>query len=367
MMPWIGISLFGAIIIFLVTQLMRTASVFISLGAGTSIIVLLLLLVPVLAFSMGPAVIISLFAVFAKLRETGEQIAIDALGIKQSRIIVSIVGFLLVATLINASLWIFLSPFALNKTRDLVISVLKTKMAEELKPGRFNSPVPGFVFFAEKRDGESFSKVFVEWNAPEGRWEITSSQAKISIKEDLSAHILFSSGRAFMTASKITYAANMPSVTTVSFKSFDLIISIEKALSDKLDFLPQFLCTPTFELLANKDSSSEANERQYAFWRRIAGPVGFFSLTFLGLVAAVGFLNLSPALSGAVAGSAFLLFHLLGRLGESFAEQKLMLPSIAAFLPAIIFIILTAGIMTWKLIRRTLRRRNINNCHYCSK
>ena len=108
MLPWMGASLFGAVVVFLASQLLRIAPVFAGAHAGASELAaaLGLLVIPVIGWALTPAFAISIFAVAGGMSARGEITALDSAGIDRSRLIVGpcLLGLLMTA----ASAWIWL-------------------------------------------------------------------------------------------------------------------------------------------------------------------------------------------------------------------------------------------------------------------
>jgi lipopolysaccharide export LptBFGC system permease protein LptF len=352
--PWMGICLFGAAAVFLVTQLLRTAPIFIGANFITGMQVPLLLSVPVIAFSMGPAFLIALFAVAGKMSEDDELSAIDALGLRRGKIQLALVLFAGALTLVNAGLWFYGVPSAVSRTREVAVSLLRGAAEHRLHPGQFNRPAPNLLFFAEqKKNNGVFQKAFVEWKTAEQCVEVVAEEAAFKIAENFDVTMHFTNGRTFVTFSRKDNKEDESALhISVAFKDFELTVPIRQVLSRKLGFLPEVLCVSTAALLGPPGPGISRDDWSFAFWRRAAGPAGFFMLGFFGILVAfsVSWTNRSRAAGLSIA--VFLIFHLTGRFAEALFSQGALPPAVAAFLPAAVCAFFCAVFLGFNSIRR---------------
>jgi hypothetical protein len=85
---WMLIGLAGSVFIFVSTQMVRLAPLFVGAGGKLPKLVemLALLAVPVCGWSLTPAFAVAVFATFARMSRDGETVALDAAGISRKRI-----------------------------------------------------------------------------------------------------------------------------------------------------------------------------------------------------------------------------------------------------------------------------------------
>ena len=350
LLPWFGVCLFGATALTLTAQLLRTASVFAGAGMGAGLQTALLLSVPLTAFAAGPALLVALFITARKMDGDDELLAADALGIGRRRILALLFLFVLAVAGLVGVLWWSAAPSALSTARKKATEKLSAAVVEGITPGRFYRPFSGLTLFAERRGADgTFEKVFIERETRQARFEVAAERASIAL-QDTAAVLRFAHGRLYYVAqsgaetpddeAEADVSARQNNRATVTFNTFDLKISFSEALERKLDFLPDLLCRPSSELLASPPPGISPAAWGFAWYRRAAAPVGVFFLGLLGVSAAFGAYPMSRRLGIAAAGIGFVLFHLLGRLGENWALQGRLPPSVGAFAPAILAAVL---------------------------
>lgn len=350
--PWMGICLFGAVAIFGVTQLLRTAPVFIGAEATQIAAIFGLVSVPVITYTMGPACLIAVFAAAGKMCAQDELSALDALGISRVRAVSALVFFLLLASMANAGLWLFGVPSALGPARDLAVSAVRTATFHQLKTGQFNQPVEGFVFYAEAKEGTtSFLKPFVAWHSAGSRLEIAAERVSFDGARTSDFSMRFTNGRAFITGSRTPSKVDPidPHQISAAFKQFDLILPLFELLNRKLDFLPPSLTVSTALLAGPPIPGMGSDEQRFALWRRIAGPIGFYFLTLFGVLVAFGLPWKHRSQAVFYGATAFIVFHLVSRWGETLLTQGNLSPPAAALLPALLTALL-CGVFIFRRI-----------------
>ena len=162
LLPWTAVCWFGASVLTLTTQLLRTASVFAGAPFSDTLRISALLSVPLAAFSMAPAFLAALFITAVKMGDDGELLAADALGLRRRHVQMLLICFAFAAALLNGVLWWSAAPSAMREARQIAVAALRTAAETGLTPGRFHHPLPGVSFFAEKRSATGvFEGVFI--------------------------------------------------------------------------------------------------------------------------------------------------------------------------------------------------------------
>jgi lipopolysaccharide export LptBFGC system permease protein LptF len=284
------------------------------------------------------------------MNETGELVAVDALGFSRQRIQATLLLFALLLAVINGVISLYVAPSALTKAKAVAVSTLRSAVLFRLKPKQFNRPESDWVFYFESRQSiDSFLNVFVEQTTDDNRMEVIAKSADVRISPSFDISMHFRNGRAFITRKK---SGGSPSDdvstarTTIAFKDFTLTATGTSRLSSStgpkddagtnavFNFIPDGLCVSTSTLLSSSGTATDVS-MQYALWRRISSPLGFFFLALFGIIVAFGATGFHRTKGVLWSMAMFLAFHLIGRLSESFALDHTMPPPVAALLPAL--------------------------------
>jgi len=354
---WLCLTLTGLALLFIVTQVIRVAPIFTGAGAtGLNLLYLLsLVLVPIMAWSLTPSFAVAIFATASRMGAEGELVAAEASGVGRPTLFLGPGILALLLTFGSAWLWLAGAPSAGRLLQHNVSQLAGSALVGQLKAGVFQEPVSGIVFWADKRlGGEKFLGIFLE----DRRNEIQDFHyvAKNLSIEYRPATQLVSITLAEGTAFSIPKVGDIPPVA-ISFDKLSLTIDVAGELRKRLDFLPATLSYTTKRLLEPPPPGTAMKDWQFALWRRIAGPVGFFLFSLLSIV--IAFSLSSNRIGTAVVRGAvlFLLYHLIARWGETMMDNNGLSAKIAAILPSLLTSALLVVALGRFLVARALTRR----------
>jgi lipopolysaccharide export system permease protein len=339
MLPWFAFSLGAAALLFLVTQLLRVAPLFLGADATAAEIAadLLLLLVPVLGWALAPAFAVAVFAVGGRMSSDGELVALDAAGIRRITVAAGPVAMAVAVSAASAAVWIAAAPAACGALRVDAARLAGRAIAGRISAGSFVVPSPGVTVYADAVRGRRLEGVLVEDARDPGRpFQIVAAAAELRVEDGEAVSLAFERGDAFLEGG---------APASIGFDALALNAPIGDA-ADALDaFLPEALAARTAELLGPAPKGVEEGDWRFALWRRVAAPVGFLALAWAsaGLAFVVPWRRRGFAV--ACATILFLVFHAAGRLGEALLAEGALGPGVSAFLPAVATLLLAAAII----------------------
>ncbi|MCP4676794.1 MAG: YjgP/YjgQ family permease [Deltaproteobacteria bacterium] len=333
-LPWQVLALFGMILAFLTTQLLRVAPVFAGAGAGVLDLAgaLGLLLVPVAGWALTPAFVIAVFAAAGRMSADGELTALDASGLSRRRLATGPVALAVCMSVLSAWLWLDAAPRSQAALRATAMRLAGRALGGRIEPGQFTSPLPGITILADAREPDGvFKGVFLEdARDKESQTQFVAKSARITTDGQgvFKAHL--GQGSAF-------YSSNHHKVRpmAISFRDLTLEVPVGIELERRLDFLPRLFAVSTPSLLAPPPPGVGLNEWRFALWRRVAGPLGFLVVALVATMLAFGTDWRRRGVAVAVAAVLFLTFHLLHRFAEVLMQTGILDAPIAAMLPAL--------------------------------
>ncbi|MDD5305800.1 MAG: LptF/LptG family permease [Deltaproteobacteria bacterium] len=332
LLPWFALALGGAILIFLVTQLLRVAPVFAGAGAGLAETgrALLLLAVPVLGWALTPAFAVAVFAVAGRMSADGELTALDSAGVARTAALAGPALLAIPVASLSAWIWLAAAPASHTELRALIARLGGRALAGRLEPGRFYAPAPGLALFADAREGDVYRGVLIEDAREPGRVvRVAAEEARVGFDVRSESLVLAARrGTAFVSSGP----GSRPSA--MSFGTLEARVPVGDELAARLGFLPVEMAIPTARLLGPRSPGFTDTGWSYALWRRVAGPIGFGVLSIVSILLAFGGAWRRRGLAVAAAAALFLAYHLLGRAGESLMQAHGLLPAVAALGPA---------------------------------
>jgi lipopolysaccharide export LptBFGC system permease protein LptF len=337
---WVALGAGGAAALFLVSQLVRVAPVFVGAGADpwTAAIAFAWLLVPILGWALAPALVVAILAVLGRMEADGELTAIDAAGVARWRLATAPLALAL--ALAGVAGWISLDagPARQRALRARAFELAGDALVGRARPGVFHSPAPGITFFAARVDRADeagsgsrpirAAEVLIEDAREPGRPTLLLARHATVGFDPRSGAIeaRLVEGTAFRTLAGGAEA-------TVEFDELTFRLDVLEDLAGRLEFIPGSLAATTAELLGPPPPGVPAAEWSFAFWRRIAAPVGLLALAAAALAIALSSRLRGRGAGVAVAATLFLGFHLAARFGESLALAGTMPAWLAALAP----------------------------------
>lgn len=337
---WWAVSSVGVVLVFLSTQLTRIMPVFAGarVQAGELVAALGLLCVPIAAWSLTPAFVVAVFAACGKMAAEGELTAIDSLGIPRRRLLVGPLVLVIVGAALSTAMWLVGAPRSVARLRDIAAELAGRALVGRVERTGFFEPVPGVAIYADAfaSNGE-FKGVFIEDARPGRRpLQLVAGRAQIEFDETArSLRLGLNKGSAFLEPRDEKEAP-----VALSFERFALTIPLAREIDDHLDFIPASLGVRTGDLLGPPPRGMDASKWSYAFWRRVAQPVGFISLAALAIALALGGLFSRLSVAATLATAVFLLYHLLGRALEMPGTTGVMPSWCAALAPGGLVLVL---------------------------
>jgi lipopolysaccharide export system permease protein len=331
--PWIALALIGTALIFLTSQLLRVASVFVGAGAGfyETTGALGLLLVPVIGWALTPAFVVAVFAAAGRMARDEELVALDASGLSRRQLWAGPVVLAVVCSFVSAWLWLDAAPRSQAVLRGIAMDLAGRAITGKIMPGRFIEPAAGLTFFSDAKTGDGTYRGVLLEDARDDNHPVqfVAAQARLSVHSQLrQLTVHLERGTAFFT-SRVKETPR----TVLSFEDFDLIVPLGAHLDRQLDFLPSLLAVSTGRLSKVPPVGVSKTQWEFALWRRIAGPLGFMTLAIVAILLAFNTTWQSRGALMALAVALFLTYHLVGRVGESLMEANLIGARLAALLP----------------------------------
>jgi lipopolysaccharide export LptBFGC system permease protein LptF len=354
--PWLLLALVGTVLAFLTTQMLRVAPVFAGADVGLpqALVAIGLLLIPVVGWALTPAFVVAVFAAAGRLAQDGEMVALDAAGLGRFRMMGGPVVLAVAVFFLNTWLWIDVGPRSQAQLRTLAVELVGRALSNKVEAGVFVQPLEGITVFADSRleDG-TYKGIMIEDERKLGsrvRFVARHGTFRVNVQRKVFAVVL-EQGTAFHTEQKRDAIS-----TAVSFDKFEFSIALDGAVERHLDFLPASLSVPTSRLFGPPPAGVSAAQWSYGLWRRIAHPVGFLIVALLSIGLAFGLTWRRRSTAVALAAMLFLTYHLIGRAGESLLFSGKIAAPFAAFLPALVTIlVLVIGLVfscVWVVGRR---------------
>lgn len=354
---WIGIALGGLILSFIITQVLRVAPLFVgaNVPAAELLTVMALVVLPITAWSLTPAFAIAAFATAGRMRAEGELVAAHASGIGHPTLLLGPAATALVLSVFSAWLWLQGGPSAHRLLNRKVTEIAGSALLGQLREGVFQEPIPGIVFFGnEKISPHKFGGILLEDGRTRQRKVHYVAKSLAFNYRAKSQTISFSleEGTAFVSS-----PLSQDPPLAISFGELTLTVDIAGELESRLDFLPATLSHSTARLLGPPPPHHGINEWEYAFWRRLANPLGF--LLFSLLASVIAFQSSAERVGGSIFRGAvlFLFYHLSARWAESMMVQGAIGAKAAAMLPVSLTLAVLFILLSLMFVARTPRKR----------
>jgi lipopolysaccharide export LptBFGC system permease protein LptF len=357
LLPWLVVALGGAVLVFLATQLVRVAPLFIGAGAsaGELLTALGLLLVPVVGWALTPAFAVALFAVAGRLGVDGELTAFDAAGLGRWRVALGPAAVALLLAALSAWLWLDGGPRSQRALRGLAVELAGRSLVGRLAPARFHQPLDGLTFFAEGEADGSYRGVLIEDRRERRRpVQLVAREATLRFAPGSRELVLaLEDGTVFYEGTDDRPPA------ALGFGAAELVLPLGGEIDRRLGFLPRLMAVSTSHLGGPPPGDVEGREWRYALWRRVAGPAGFLVLALVALGLALGGSWRGRGTAMVAAGVLFLGYHLLGRLAEELMRGDRLDPAAAALGPAAITLAGGGALLVVRRLAARLAARRI--------
>ncbi len=333
---WFVLNIACAILLFLGSQLLRIAPIFI--GAGPRplelIYALALLLVPILGWALTPAFAVAVFAVAGRMAADGEIIVTDSAGVGRKILMAAPVLLTVALAIVSAFLWLHAAPASARLLQRKAEVMAGRALLGNLESRRFIHPTQDVTFFANDKKADTFFGVVIEKTDENGhRTQIFASKAKISVASaEMLLRFVLNDGHLFI----VPPDDGLP--VAVYFEETSIDIPLGPKIKERLDFLPKTMTYKTDELMGSAPQNVSQSRWEYALWRRVGGPVGFLviSLISIGLAFAIPWRHRSRAIM--TAGLLFFAYHLLCRFFEGLLDTADVGAQVAALMPSAVIV-----------------------------
>ena len=320
LMLWTGTTLFSALTVFMATQALRLAPFFAasSLSVIQTLQLIFFFQIPVTGWAITPAFIISVFAVAGAMSAKGEFTAIDSAGISRIRLLAVPSVFLLFLFTASTFIWIWAAPLSIKRFRSLAQHAALEKIISDLDDRIFNNPLPGLIFYADKKESFSqFTGIYIQTAANNKKIHLFAKSATLNINpRHKTLDILLRSGDLFIPGRTAPQHGQLPDNISASFKNMTVSISLDFKVDSQMQFIPLQLTKSTYELTKQPPASIKPQIWNFELWRRVARPFEFLLTGILTLFLSF-FVTWQKRWKAYLAAAAlFFWVHILSRGGE---------------------------------------------------
>src|SRR5213594_3341886 len=135
--------------VFFVPQLVRLMELLVRhSGSGGQLVKLFLCLFPgVLTFTVPMAILVGVLLGLGRMSADSEIIALTALGIGRSRILLPVAVLALTSSLLTLAMTVWLSPMALRALRSIEAQLISSQISFQVQPRVFDERFPNKVLY----------------------------------------------------------------------------------------------------------------------------------------------------------------------------------------------------------------------------
>lgn len=315
-------ALLGLIVftfVFFVPQLVRLMELVVRhSGSGGQLTKLFLSLFPsVLAFTVPMAILVGVLLGLGRMSADSEIIALTALGIGRTRILLPVAVLALTGAVITASMTLWVGPLALRSFRAIEADLIANQVSFQVQPRVFDERFPKTVLYVNdvSASGTQWHGVFLAEAGDQNSSQLTLAENAIVIAEPqlgkLELHLQGGATHEFSRQDPNHYSVTQFGRSDLPIEVTGLLPAKERSLSNQERTVSQLWA----------DNTSSWREARVELNRRIAFP---FACVFFALVAVP--LGSQPRRGGRAAGTllAVLLiasYYLLFVFGTGLARQ----------------------------------------------
>ena len=341
LLPPFAISVGALCFIMLTKELLRLVELFVSKGIGLGAIfkVFLHLLPSFLVLTLPIAGIIASITAFGRLSYDKELVAMRAAGLSLVRLAAPVLAFSCLVFGLTLLLSQWGQPWTSVSLKKLALNLLRDQLTLAFDKGVFNEPVPHMVIYvAGDSEGEAGS-IFIsdERNPAEARVIVAGDYAVLNDPGRSQVGIRLLNG----TIHSRPY--DMDQYQQVRFRSYDLKLSLDQSLYASIDERPS-----RDAVLKQLDRSgwtdAGALRRLMESYKDLAFPTAALIFGMLGVP--VGIVSKrSGRIGGFAAGVMIIIvYYVLNVVGEFLVTTLIMSPFAGAWMPNILFLVMTAAL-----------------------
>jgi LPS export ABC transporter permease LptF/LPS export ABC transporter permease LptG len=315
-------ALLGLIVftfVFFVPQLVRLMGLLVRhSGSGTQLAKLFFCLFPsVLTFTVPMSILVGVLLGLGRMSADSEIIALTALGIGRTRILLPVAVLALCGVLLTALMTLWAGPHALSTFRTIEADLIANQVSFQVQPRVFDERFPKTVLYVNdvSASGTQWHGVFLAEAGDANSFQLTLAENAIVIAEPqlgkLELHLQGGATHEFNRQDPNHYSVTQFGQSDLPIEVTGLLPSKERSLSNQERSFSQLL----------SDKGPGWREVRVELHRRIAFP---FACLFFALVAVP--LGSQPRRGGRAAGTLLAVFliasyYLLFVLGAGMARQ----------------------------------------------
>lgn len=292
-------ALLGLIVftfVFFVPQLVRLMELVVRhSGSGGQLVKLFLCLFPgVLAFTVPMAILVGVLLGLGRMSADSEIIALTALGIGRTRILLPVAVLAVTGVAVTASMTLWVGPLALRNFRSIEADLIANQVSFQVQPRVFDERFPKTVLYVNdvSASGTEWHGVFLAEAGDQNSSQLTLAENAIVIAEPqlgkLELHLRGGATHEFTRQDPDHYSVTQFGQSDLPIEVTGLVPAKERSLSNQE--------RPVAELW--RDNGPTWREARVELNRRIAFP---FACVFFALVAVP--LGSQPRRGGRAAGT----------------------------------------------------------------
>ncbi len=340
--------------LLLIGRFIRLGSTLISLELSLiDILKLTLFLSPFILFFLLPiACMLSVFLTFQRMESDREILVLKSGGVSMYQLLPSPVVFLIFCCVIHMFISFYFMPIGIKRFQRSILDMVKTRTKISIKPGFFNTQIPGLVIYVQNvdRNDDVLKNVIIKKTrtkkepslfiiAPQGRIKSDYSQGKIL----------------FFLSDGVIYNINPNDWSIIKFGSYSISLDLSNILKKidlRRDKSELFSWSEINNILKNPEKYSSQFYRKMRVERckRISLPFACIVLGLFAITLAWIFHGIKRHLGVILMIFMFFVYYGIFSLSLNMGKLGYINPFGSAWLPNLLFLFLTGCLLI--LVRR---------------
>jgi lipopolysaccharide export system permease protein len=348
LLPPFGISLGALCFVVLTKELLRLVELLVSKGVGfLAVLKVFLHLMPsFLVLTLPIAGIIASISAFSRLSYDKELVAMHATGLSLLRLCRPVLVFSLLVFGLTLTLSQWGQPWSNISLKRLALSLLRDQLALALDRGSFNEPIRNMVIYIPDNPGDDSRSIFIsdQRDSEEGRVIVARQYSLFNDPERQQVGLRLQHGAIHSRPDRLDQYQR------ISFSTYDLKLSL-----DQTAYGPARSRPSRKEILATLDQSgwrdTDALRRLMESYKDWAFPIAALIFGMMGVP--IGIVSKRSGRIGgfAVGVTVVIAYYVLNVLCEFFVTTLVLPPFAGAWLPNVIFAVITV-ILFYRMSRR---------------
>ncbi len=331
--------------IILSGRLIQLGKVFVSLDVSLSDIVrLIFYLSPFFLFVLLPVCsLLTLFLVFQRMSSDNELIALRCGGISLFNIMPCAIIFLFLLTGINFFISFYGISWGMERFNTYLINLARKKAKLIIKPGTFNTNIPGFLIYTQKtsKNSEELTHVFIKQKIDPQK-DVVIVSPKGFLKWNPRKKVLY-----FSLENGTIYEDMMKKQKVIiSFGEYEIKLDLKKVFkalkirTNDQKFMSYKTINRLIRTYPNKKSNYyiELKEEKH---KRIAMPISCFILGIFAIPLGWILESMKKFYGTIIVMIMFFIYYMMFAMGKSLVEGGVLSPVIGIWAPNVIFFILS--------------------------